>query len=167
MGLVSWQVLTVLTGIVFVGSVLLSIVKEKNFSRRESLRYGHGTDQGEIVWMLKATRIGSGEKTWFQKIIGKHVLKGSIALEEDQYWMGNRIQDELYVDAAGCRVKLYLNVQRDSVYLSVLEGEVMIQNQVYGPDKTSRILIRNNDTVLFEDLELQFLKTDIERGWEE
>ncbi len=160
------QVLTVAAAFLLTAGLLLGAVRDKIIGEKTLLRYGQREDQGEVLWFLRGTRIGTGEKTWFQKLMGKHFLKGTVALVEDQYWMGNRMEDDLYIDSAGSRVKLYLNVQRDSIYLSVLKGEVMVQNQIYGPDKTSRILIRDQEVILFEDVELVFLRADGERRWE-
>lgn len=72
--------------------------------------------------------------------------------------MGNRLWDEIYVDSSGGTVRMYLNIQKEKMYLSVLSGSIYIDNQLYCADRSRRIEVQEYARIRISDIELKFGK---------
>lgn len=113
------------------------------------------------LWTVQARRIGIAENN-IRTIIAKlRPQEQQVKLFEGRYLAGNRLTDELYLDVAGRRVKFYLNVYTDRLYLTVLKGEVLIEYFLYKEDVSQRISIPNRTKVTIRDLELEFVKESV------
>lgn len=125
--------------------------------------WGDALENGEeeTIWRLRARRIGTAKANRRQALFGEHVLKPEIGLPVGRYLAGNRMLDDLYIDTSGKRFRLFLNVQADRVYLSILKGEVRIQNHRYGPDETKRIELSDWSKIQMDDVELQFIREKV------
>lgn len=145
---VIFQLLTV--GSLFALAVFLWISME--FTR-------DGTeDDGELLWDMWSERIGAPKKKiWRVWNEGKN-SQSYVALPEGCYFMGNRLWDEIYVDSFGCTVRMYLNVQKEKMYLSVLRGSIYIDNQLYCADRSRRIEIQEYSRIRISDIEVKFDK---------
>ena len=112
---------------------------------------GHtGGNACETLWFVRAQRLG-GRPT--RRMKG---LSDTIALPEDTFLMGNRIWDDIYIDTGGGRIRLYLNVQKDKILLSVLKGQVVIHNHIVEENRYTTIEIQDFTKVIAGDISLQF-----------
>lgn len=69
--------------------------------------------------------------------------------------------DDLYLDVSGKRVRLYINVQSDRLFLTVIQGAVHIEYHTYEADQGKRIEIPDRTKVIVSDLELEFIRKKV------
>ena len=117
-----------------------------------------GEDQGKITWNIISERTGTVKNSIWNIFTRKQLLQDRIGLSEGCYFMGNRRIDEIYVDSSGPRIKLYINVQRERVFLTVLKGYVSIENHTVYANDTIRLEIMEYSKIRIADIELQFSK---------
>lgn len=110
------------------------------------------------LWYVRARRTGPAKGGIRSILLGRRNLSERIALGEERYLAGNRLVDDLYIDASGKRVRLFINVQKDKVFLTVLRGSVFISTCVYEADKTKRVEIKDMTKVVVSDVELEFIR---------
>lgn len=112
----------------------------------------------EPVWDMKATRIGSVKKSLRHLLMRRKKMQKTISLSEGSFRAGNGFMDDIYIDITGSRASLYLNVQRDELYLSVLKGSMVIDYYTYEADAGQVIQIYSGDRVEIDDVKLIFKK---------
>ena len=117
-----------------------------------------GEASGEILWTMSAERIGASKFRFWQKIMKKKVLSISVPLSEGPYIVSNGLINDIYVDSSGPVVKLYLNVQREKVYLSIMKGHISINNCTCYADRTNRFEIPEYSRIRIMDVEVQFCR---------
>lgn len=115
-------------------------------------------DTEEPVWDMKAARIGSVKKSLRHLLMSRKKIQKTISLSEGSFRAGNGFMDDVYIDISGSRVSLYLNVQRDELYLSVLRGSMSIDYHTYEADAGQVIQIYSGDRVEIDDVKLIFRK---------
>lgn len=113
--------------------------------------------EGKKLWDVRARRIGPAKMNIYNLFL-KNKMFERIALEEERYLAGNRMRDDFYIDVSGKRIRLFINVQQDKIYLTVLKGLVEISNCIYEADKTRRIEINDMTRVVVSDIELEFIR---------
>ena len=113
--------------------------------------------EGKKLWDVRARRIGPA-KVNIYNLLFKNKMFERIALEEERYLAGNRMRDDFYIDVSGKRIRIFINVQQDKIYLTVLNGSVVISNCIYEADKTRRIEINDMTRVVVSDIELEFIR---------
>ncbi len=125
-------------------------------------RDGFDRAEGEAMWILYGERVGQRRialpNLVMRLFTKKADMKTTIALDENQYYMGNRYRDHLFIDAPGPRVKLLLNVHPDVVYVSVLKGSVQIANYEYEANHSQRIPLREFDKLKIGSVNVHFRK---------
>lgn len=124
----------------------------------EFTRDGTNSD-GELIWDLRVERIAAPKKK-FWKVWTEEGRQSNVSLPEGCYYCGNRrISDDIYVDSSGGTVRMYLNVQKEKLYLSVLKGNIYIDNQLYCADPSKRIEIQEYARIrISDDIEVRFNK---------
>lgn len=115
-------------------------------------------EQGEIVWNIISERIGTARKSMRNIFMNRKLLSEKIGLSEGCYFMGNRRRDEIYVDSSGPRIRLYVNVQKERVFLTVLKGHISIDSQVVYANRAARTELPDYSKIRIADIELQFMK---------
>ena len=120
-----------------------------------------GEASGEIIWNMFAERTGAAKNGFLQKVMKRNALSTSIALSEGTYIVSNRFSNDIYVDASGPIVKLYLNVQRGKVYVSIIKGHISIDNCTCYADQTTRVEIPEYSRVRIADVEVQFCRRGV------
>ena len=113
---------------------------------------------GEIIWTMLAERTGAAKCGFWQKVMKKKALSTSIPLSEGTYIVSNRFINDIYVEASGPIVKLYLNVQKNKVYVSVLKGHISIDNCTCYSNRTTRVEIPEYSRLRIADVEVQFCR---------
>ena len=113
---------------------------------------------GEIAWTMLAERTGVAKCSFLKKVMKKKTLSTSIPLSEGTYIVSNRFMNDVYVDASGPTVKLYLNVQKSKVYVSVLKGHISIDNRSCYANRTTRVEIHEYSRLRIMDVEVQFCR---------
>ena len=124
------------------------------------------TDAGEgaaqAAWTVRALRLQPAKRTLWSLLAGLPSGSGdSAGLPLDSCFLGNGLFDDCKVDAAGPRIRLYLNVQEDQIWLTVLTGSIVIGGSRYRRDPRSRIAIHDLDRIKLRDIELEFVKKEI------
>lgn len=99
--------------------------------------------QGEILWHINARRNGRVEFS-IRRLL--HMLgkpgENSLELEEGSFIMGNGFGTDIYLDTPPQeKLKLFLDVRRDCVYITVLKGSVSIAGFRYKADPHKRICL--------------------------
>lgn len=124
-------------------------------SRRERRQGGLAED---VCWNIKAFRVGKARKTVAYYFMPPGKLKDEIELQSGLYVLGNGIFDDIYLDSAGDRTKIHLNVHRERIYLTVLKGHVTMQSYRYEANTKEMILIEDMCRAEIGDVMLQFCK---------
>ena len=120
---------------------------------------GNSMERRDVVlWRVSAKRTGVSRDNFRTKLFFLKNQDNEVALCEERYLAGNRLTDELYLDTGGNRVRLYINVQSDRLFLTVIRGCVHIEHHVYRADKSQRIEIPDRARVTVNDLELEFVR---------
>ena len=151
---IGWELLTIAAAWIF--------VLTEWAARKYSSTTGEET---ESYWYLSAERTGTAENGLRQFLLPADRLKNEAALGEGRYYAGNRLTDDLYIDAAGPRIRLYINVQKDVVYLSVLKGTVSIDNHRCEADPGQRIRLREYTVMRVADAQLQLRRKKVSERW--
>ena len=97
--------------------------------------------QGEILWHMEARRIGQIRFSIRRSI---HMLgkprENSLELEEGSFILGNVFSTDIYLDTPPQeKLKLFLDVRRECIYITVLKGSVSIAGFRYKADPHKRI----------------------------
>lgn len=111
-----------------------------------------------VLWTVHAKRTGASRDNLRTKLLFLKSQDQQVGLCEERYLVGNRLTDDLYLDTGGSRIRLYLNVQSDHLFLTVIRGCVHIDHHVYKADKSRRIEIPDRARVMVNDLELEFVR---------
>lgn len=120
-----------------------------------------GEASGEIIWNMFAERTGTAKNVFWKKVMKRNALGTSIALSEGTYIVSNRFANDIYVDASGPIVKLYLNVQRGKMYVSIIKGQISIDNCTCYANRTTRVEIPEYSRVRIADVEVQFCRRGV------
>ncbi len=142
-----FEVITICAAIVFTVALGMSMKHTKMID-----------DDREIAWYLRANRHGRARTSFRSILMSAEKLKDEVAVSEGTYCAGNRLIDDLYIDCSGQRIRLYLNVQKDKVFVSVLKGIISVDQNSYGADPEKRIEIREYATIVVGETQLQFRK---------
>lgn len=111
-----------------------------------------------VLWTIRAIRISNSKRSIYRKLLTLRGTRREVGLCEDRYLAGNRLRDDLYLDAGGRRVRLYINVQSERLLLTVLQGEIRINQHKYTADKGVRIEISDWTRVEIQDMEIEFVR---------
>lgn len=117
-----------------------------------------GESESEAIWDIHSERKGAAKHCFWNVFKSELGLQTDLAICEGCYFMGNRYRDDVYVDSYGQRVRLYLNIQFERIYITVVKGCVRIDNRVFEADLESRIEIPEHTTIRIGDIDLQFRK---------
>ena len=98
---------------------------------------------GEIVWLAEMEKEGK--------------LK-ILELPEGSFLVGNGLMNDIRIRTEGPTVRLYMNVQRREVAVSVLKGKIMIGNYTYQRDAKERIVLSDGKSVQIGNVSLRFVK---------
>ena len=148
MRLMLWELITL-------GAMLMCMIYEWSAIRRLK---DIDADCGEIIWTMFAERTGAAKHGFWQKFIKKKSLSTSIPLSEGTFIVSNRLSGDIYVDSSGPAVKLYLNVQRGKLYVSILKGKISIDNCTCYANQTNRFELREYSSLRIADVTVQFCR---------
>lgn len=91
-------------------------------------------------------------------------LTSEVLLGKEHYYIGNRIYDDVYIKSdSKARVRAYLNVHKDRILMTVIRGEVFVDERVYAADCKKRITLSEFSNVRFADTDMVFQKLKKER----
>ena len=116
-------------------------------------------ENSEPLWVVSTQRVKPARYTIRNIVLSGRKLSNSVTLHQESLILGNGMFDDVYIDTSGHRVKLYLNVQRDKIFLSVLKGSVMIDNNTFVANKKEIIPLEEFSQVKIEDVLLRFTKS--------
>lgn len=147
-----WELLVIGTALIFSVSEWIAIHRKGN----------RLDNSGDICWYVQVNRIGTAKNSFWNTIFFGRNNREKVGLEEGCYFVGNRPYDDIWISAGGKRVKLYLNIQKDHAYLSILKGRITIFNNEYVADPTKRIPLPEMTRITIYDIEMELFKR---RGW--
>lgn len=138
--------------IIFMFLLFLTMLITPGRERRQG-----GTAE-DVCWNIKAFRVGKAKKTFAYYFMSPGKMKDEIELQPGLYVLGNGFLDDIYLDSAGDRTNIHLNVHRDKIYLTVLKGYITMQSYRYEANAKEMILIEDMSRVEIGDIMLQFYK---------
>lgn len=138
--------------IVFMLLLFLTMLKTEKRERRKE------EEAEDICWNIKTFRVGKARKTFAYYFMPPGKLKDEIGLQTGVYVLGNGLFNDIYLDSAGDRTKIYLNVQRDKIYLTVLKGHIVMQSYRYEANAKEMIMLEDMSRTEIGDVMLQFCK---------
>lgn len=115
----------------------------------------------ETFWIVQMQRMGSTPRNlsyFWRKHRG---MWDELELPLGVFFAGNRWRDTIYIGTGGERVRLFLNIQKSEVVLTVLEGRVQTRNGIYEANQSKQITLQDFSKVMIGDVELQFLRKKV------
>lgn len=104
----------------------------------QSIGWGaKGQDIEEKIWKVRAAN-------------GAEILLG-----KNRYYMGNRLWDDVYIKTKGRkkRYRIYLNVQKDQILITVLRGSIVVDQKRYGTNYRRKIRVSEFSDVRIDGTE--------------
>ena len=111
---------------------------------------------GECIWSIRSSRVEPKASGLIRRLFQWHKRGNEAALEEGAVYLGNGMTDDIFLDTGGGRLRLYLNVMQEKIYLTVLKGSVRIGGYVYRKDATRQLVIRDYTEVFAQEAKLIF-----------
>lgn len=147
------ELLTIGTLVIFV--VLMEL---QSLSWKEK-----GSDTEVKIWRLKARSVQAAGGV-VGALMKYKQLTSEVLLGQERYYIGNRIYDDVYIKSdSKARVRAYLNVHEDRILMTVLRGEVFVDEKVYAADCKKRITFSEFSSVRFANTDMVFQKLKKER----
>ena len=122
-----------------------------------------GSDTEVKIWRLKARSVQAAEGVMGALMKYKQ-LTSEVLLGKEHYYIGNRVYDDIYIKSdSKARVRVYLNVHEDRILMTVIRGEVFVDERVYAADCKKRITLSEFSNLIVADTEMVFQKMKKER----
>ena len=122
-----------------------------------------GADTEAKIWRLKARSVQAAGGV-VGALMKYKQLTSEVLLGKEHYYIGNRIYDDVYIKSdSKARVRAYLNVHKDRILMTVIRGEVFVDERVYAADCKKRITLSEFSNVRFADTDMVFQKLKKER----
>ena len=122
-----------------------------------------GADTEVKIWRLKARSVQAAGGV-VGAVMKYKQLTSEVLLGKEHYYIGNRIYDDVYIKSdSKARVRAYLNVHEDRILMTVLRGEVFVDERVYGADCRKRITLSEFSSIRFANTDMVFQKLKKER----
>ena len=134
---------------IFIVYVIIDCIK---VSKREL------ADANKKGWIVKASRVGKAKGTLTHWLMRKKELSDVIALSLGRYYVGNHILDDIYVDSSRGKTRIHLNVLVNQIRLTVMQGEVVVQNYLLTKDCEKEVVLHDQDKLILGDVELRFTR---------
>lgn len=115
----------------------------------------------KTFWLVQMQRMGKAPKNLSYFLRKKSGIGEELHLPLGVFFAGNRWTDTIYLGVGGERVRLFLNIQKEEIVLTVLEGKIQTKNGVYEANKREQISIHDFTKIVVGDLELQFLRKKV------
>lgn len=115
----------------------------------------------QTFWVVQMQRMGSTPRNlsyFWRKHRG---MWNELELPLGVFFAGNRWRDTIYVGTDGERVRLFLNVQKNEIVLTVLEGRVQTRTGIYEANQSKQITLQDSSKVMIGDVELQFFRKKV------
>ena len=117
-----------------------------------------GSDTEVKIWRLKARSVQAAEGVMGALMKYKQ-LTSEVLLGKEHYYIGNRVYDDIYIKSGSkARVRAYLNMHEDRILMTVIRGEVFVDERVYGANCKKRITLSEFSSVRFADTDMVFQK---------
>ena len=119
------------------------------------------TSFDETFWSVHMQRMGSTPRNFsyfWRKYRG---MREELELPLGVFFAGNRWRDTIYLGTGGERVRLFLNVQKNEIVLTVLEGSVQTRTGIYEANQSRQIALQDFSKLMIGDVELQFFRKKV------
>lgn len=116
-------------------------------------------NQGESLWKMTAVRSGTVRGglhfTHFLLTAGRPKQK-ELGLSEGTYYAGNGTKNDIYIDesSGGKKIKMFLDVRRECIYLTIMKGSVTISGIKYEADPGKRLELMNHTRIRVGNVDL-------------
>ena len=110
-----------------------------------------------IVGNLMSKSDSIGEIVWIAELEKEGKVK-TLELPEGSFLMGNGLLNDIRIQVKGPVVRLYMNVQKNDLAVSVIKGKVQIGNYTYQSDKKERISLSDGKILQLENAKIRFLR---------
>ena len=143
-----------------IGALVIFVVLMEIQSRSWRER---GADTEVKIWRLKARSVQAAEGV-VGALMKYKQLTSEVLLGKEHYYIGNRVYDDVYIKSdSKARVRVYLNVHEDRILMTVLRGEIFVDERVYAADCKKRITLSEFSNVRFANTDMVFQKLKKER----
>jgi len=129
MGLVVLQIITVLV----MGVLTVFLLREITRSSAEE------EESGEAFWTIK-------------------LPPDRLDMPTGNYLLGNGMFNDIYIDTGREPLRMYLNIQKNKIFVTVLKGKIRISDKTYKSNRREQIIIEDNTRVYAGNIQLKFLK---------
>lgn len=138
--------------------IFVMLMEIQSLSWREK-----GADTEVKIWRLKARGVRAAEGV-VGALVKYKQLTSEVLLGKEHYYIGNRVYDDVYIKSdSKKRVRAYLNIHEDRILMTVLRGEVFVDEKVYAADCKKRITLSEFSSVRFANTDMVFQKLKKER----
>lgn len=146
--LIVYQLLVIGSLLFFIISAILNIAFNKNPLM----------NQGEILWKMTAVRSGTVRGRFrfsrFLLTVGRP-KKQELGLAEGTYFAGNGTKNDIYIDeSSGKKLKVFLDVRREHMYVTVMKGSVTISGIKYEADPAKRLELKDHMRIRVGNIDL-------------
>ena len=112
----------------------------------------------ETFWIVEVQNVGKPPRNFSYFLRKQGGLKREIQMPLGVFFAGNRWVDGIYLGTGGQRVRLFLNVQKNEIVMTVLEGSIQTRNGIQVANQTEKLSLNDYSKIIVGDLELQFCK---------
>ena len=105
------------------------------------------------IAMLSVGEEEVGEAFWIIKL-----PPDRLDLPVGNYLVGNGMFNDIYIDTGNEPLRMYWNIQKNKVLVTVLKGKIRISDKTYKSNQKEQILIEDNTRIYVGNLQLKFLK---------
>lgn len=124
-------------------------------------RRGKEEKAGHDIWLLKSQRFGPSTSGFLHRLLLHRHQSDEVGLEEGAFYMGNGVRDDIFLDTKEERVRVYLNVAKEKIYLTVLKGSVKINGYTYKKDPSRQLIIQDYTEVFVHEAKLTFQRREV------
>lgn len=115
-------------------------------------------NQGENLWKINAFRSGTVRGRFrFSRFLltAGRPKKQELGLAEGTYFAGNRTKNDIYIDeSSGKKLKVFLDVRRENIYLTVMNGSITISGIKYEADPAKRLELKDHMRIRVGNIDL-------------
>lgn len=135
-------------------TTLFTLIFSMRILRKMIFGGGRG-DNGKTVWSMLTYKEGDNNSTFWQWIRGYNYNAG---LSEGTYTMTNNWKwpSDISIHSKGKPFKLFLNVSDKKLYITVVKGEIILDNLKLSANPTMRYPVMNASVIRVDDVKLQF-----------